>query len=257
MKVRIVGTHNYASRYTRLPCYVIDDRLALDAGSLATGLTFEEQAHVEAVLLTHRHLDHTNDLLMIGGAAYYMGKSLHVYGTEPTIRALEELYFRSELFPDPRNRPSADNPAMKLHVIPEGEPVDVAGYTVLALPGNHSVSSWAYLVTDGEGKSVFYSGDTDERIAEAWPRIRPDLMLLECTVRNARGQGPASPHHLSARTFKAVIEDFRQQHGYIPKLVAVHHLPFEADTVRIELAQVAEELGVEISFGLEDDVYEV
>ena len=257
MKVRVIGAHNFASRDTRLPCMVIDGRLALDAGSLATGLTFEEQARIEAVLLTHRHLDHVSDLLMLGGTAYYSGTYVDVYGVEPTIRAVEEELFHGRLFTDPRTRPSPDDPAMRLHVLEEYRPAEVAGYTVLAVPGSHSVPTCGFEVTDAAGKRVFYSGDTNADIAKVWPHIRPDLMLLECTVSNARAEGLERPGHLSAKLFGRVLEDFRWRHGYIPKVVAVHLLPFDEDAVRAELSEVAGELGIEIAIGREDDVHEV
>lgn len=257
MKVRIVGAHNYASRDTRLACALIDGRLALDAGSLATALTFEEQARIEAVLLTHRHLDHVSDLLMLSGTAYYSGTHVDVYGVEPTIRAVEEYLFNGKLFTDPRTRPSRDDPAMRLHVLEEYRPAEIAGYTVLAVPGEHSVPMWGFEVADLAGKRVFYSGDTNEDIAKVWPHIRPDLMLLECTISNARAEGPQRPGHLSAKLFGGVLEDFRRQHGYIPKTVAVHLLPFDEDAVRAELPPVADELGIEIAIAREDDVYEV
>ncbi|NQU96833.1 MAG: MBL fold metallo-hydrolase [Chloroflexi bacterium] len=256
MKVRIIGAHNYASRDTRLACMVIDGRLALDAGSLATGLAFDEQARIEAVLLTHRHLDHVNDLAMLGGVAYYMGGRVDVYGTAPTLRAVEEYLFHGALFPDPRLRPSPDDPAMRLHILEEYKPTEVAGYRVLAVPGSHSVPTTGFEVTDPAGRRVFYSGDTNEGIAEVWPHIRPDLMLLECTVSNARADGPDPPRHLSARLFGEVLEEFRRQHGYIPKMVAVHLLPFDEDAVRAELPQVARQLGIEIAIAREGDVYE-
>ena len=63
MKLRILGINNMLSRDTKWPAYVIDDVLALDAGGLAHSLTFDEQAGIRAVALSHRHLDHTLDLV--------------------------------------------------------------------------------------------------------------------------------------------------------------------------------------------------
>ena len=63
MQLRVLGAHNMESRDTRMECHLIDGVLALDAGSLARALSFEEQRGVRAVLLTHRHFDHIKDLL--------------------------------------------------------------------------------------------------------------------------------------------------------------------------------------------------
>jgi ribonuclease BN (tRNA processing enzyme) len=47
----------------------VDDRLAVDAGAIATALTLDEQIAVDDVLLTHSHLDHVRDLplMLING----------------------------------------------------------------------------------------------------------------------------------------------------------------------------------------------
>jgi len=179
-----------------------------------------------------------------------------VYGMESTLRVVEEHLFNGPLFTDPRTRPSRDDPAMRLHVPDEYAPAEVAGYSVLAVPGSHSVPTWGFEVTAPAGRRVFYSGDTNEGIATTWPHIRPDLMLLECTISNARAQGPRRPGHLSAKAFGEVLEEFRRQHDYIPKTVAVHLLPFDEDAIRAELPLVADRLGIEIAIACEGDVYE-
>ena len=62
MEIRVLGAHMLESRDTRHTCFLIDNVMALDAGSLASALTVSEQAKVAAVLLTHRHFDHIRDL---------------------------------------------------------------------------------------------------------------------------------------------------------------------------------------------------
>ena len=42
MQLRILGAHNLESKDTRMECHLIDGVLALDAGSLARALIFEE-----------------------------------------------------------------------------------------------------------------------------------------------------------------------------------------------------------------------
>ncbi|TES84305.1 MBL fold metallo-hydrolase, partial [Candidatus Aerophobetes bacterium] len=56
--VRFLGTHNAESRNTRLVSFLIEDILAVDAGSLASELSFPEQEKIKAILLSHGHYDH-------------------------------------------------------------------------------------------------------------------------------------------------------------------------------------------------------
>ena len=49
MEVCILGAHHMESSSTRLVSLLVDGRLAVDAGSLTTALSFPQQQEVEAV----------------------------------------------------------------------------------------------------------------------------------------------------------------------------------------------------------------
>ena len=80
MRLRVLGAHNMESKDTQMECHLIDGVLALDAGSLARALSFEEQRGVRAVLLSHRHFDHLRDLLPLGITLWNTGLTVDVYG---------------------------------------------------------------------------------------------------------------------------------------------------------------------------------
>ena len=258
MKLRVVGAHNFASRDTRLGCLLVDGVVALDAGSLSVGLTFEEQKQVRAVFVSHKHYDHIRDLLVFGLAATYLGTSIDVFGIEPTVRAIGDDLFGSGLYPDPRIRPSPERPAVRLHVMEPYTPVQVAGgYTVVATPVVHAVEATGYEVTGPDGRRVFYSGDTGPGVAQAWHHVRPHLMALECTLDNSEAKKDQWTMHLRPQSFGVALAAFREMHGYMPKVVACHLAPWFEAGIRAELPRVAKELGADISIAREDDVYEV
>ena len=58
MIIRFLGTHNEESCESRLVSLLIDDILAVDAGSLVSELAFIEQEKIRAILLSHGHYDH-------------------------------------------------------------------------------------------------------------------------------------------------------------------------------------------------------
>ncbi len=57
MEIRILGAHSLESNRTKMVTLLVDGVIALDAGSLTSGLSFPEQMQLKAVLLTHRDLD--------------------------------------------------------------------------------------------------------------------------------------------------------------------------------------------------------
>jgi len=258
MKLRVVGAHNFASRDHRLACLLVDDVIALDAGSLSVGLTFEEQRRVRAAFISHRHYDHIRDLLVFGLAASYMGTSIDVFGPAPTVNAIADAFFGSGLYPDPRTRPSAERPAVRLHVVEAHKSVSLdGGYTVQSTPVVHAVEATGYEVTGPDGRRVFYSGDTGPGVTQAWPHIRPHLIALECTLDDAMAERAKTSVHLTPRTFGEALTQFRRTHAYLPKVVAVHLSPFSEAKIRAELPVVGLSLGTDIAIAGEGDVFDV
>ena len=62
MKVEILGCYGGESPDCRMTCLLLDDVLALDAGSLSQALPIERQRQVQSIVLSHSHMDHTNSL---------------------------------------------------------------------------------------------------------------------------------------------------------------------------------------------------
>ena len=65
MELRIIGCHGGETPKHRTSAFVLDDRIAIDAGSLTSGMELKAQCALEAVLVSHAHLDHVRDLATI------------------------------------------------------------------------------------------------------------------------------------------------------------------------------------------------
>ena len=62
MRIEVLGSYGGESLDCRMTCLLINGRVALDAGSLTQALSIERQQQVEAIVLTHSHMDHTTSL---------------------------------------------------------------------------------------------------------------------------------------------------------------------------------------------------
>ncbi|MCW5828983.1 MAG: 3',5'-cyclic-nucleotide phosphodiesterase [Deltaproteobacteria bacterium] len=180
MRVKICGCSGGETPETSLTGFVIDDTLALDAGSLCKALTLEEQCALDNVLITHTHLDHIKDLAFLADNIIGIKKTpLHIWGAEPVIRVLREHFMNDRIWPDFTKIPTADNPTLVYHQIEPEKPFEVAGYKVLAVPTKHPVPNTGYIVSNATGAFCF-TGDTGvtERIWEVLNQTPKVLGLI-------------------------------------------------------------------------------
>ena len=245
MRLRILGINNMLSRDTKWPAYVIDDVLALDAGGLAHSLTFDEQAAIRAVALSHRHLDHTLDLVPFSmNSVVSEWEKVEVYGIRDTID-----FLRTELLgplaPKALGEPSGKGGPFGLNVIDPIEEVKVLDYAVMAVPVPHAVPAAGIQVDSGRVK-LFYTGDAGPGLSDAWAHVSPDVLLTECSHGNANRDHAFEAGHQTPDLLREALLEFKGLHGYLPRVLVTHINPQWERAVRGELAEVSAALDHEI-----------
>ena len=89
MKVRVLGCSGAIARDCRTTSFLIDGQVLIDAGTGVGDLTLQEMAEVNAVFLTHSHLDHVAALpLMVDAVASQRNQPLDIYALKGTIGAV-------------------------------------------------------------------------------------------------------------------------------------------------------------------------
>jgi ribonuclease BN (tRNA processing enzyme) len=250
MKVEILGAHNILSRESRNISILIDDILAIDAGSLAASLSFTAQQKLRAVLITHQHLDHTRDIPALGMNFYLFESSLDIYSTVATFEAIKPRLLDDVLYPDYTQKPP-EKPALRFKMVQAGREESIAGYSVLPVPVNHAVPAMGYQVASPGGKKVFYSSDSGPGLADCWRQVRPDLLFIEVTALNKYIDFARETGHLTPSLLQQELESFSEVNGYLPQIVTLHMNPLDEKGIRAELAVVARALNVNIRIGRE------
>jgi ribonuclease BN (tRNA processing enzyme) len=174
-----------------------DDRLLLDCGPgvLARLREGEEWPRVNAIAITHFHLDHWGDLVpWVWGSMYRAGNGnaparpvLWVY--DGGREHLEQLGSRLG-FPDMFER------QFELAEYGDGEPFGAAGFDVMPLRLPHyTLETYGFRVSR-DGVTLAYSGDTgpSDRLTE----LARDADLFVCEATLLRGEDDGLPRgHLS------------------------------------------------------------
>lgn len=166
----------------RLTCFLIDDCVAVDAGSIAIALTNEQRAKVKDIIVTHPHLDHIASLpIFIDDLYPTLQEPIRVHATHEVIGLLERDVFNWNVYPRFSDLKNDYGPVMQYVPIPIGTPFKVAHLNVVAVPVNHIVPTVGLIVSDGQ-KSIAFSSDTYET-EDFWKIVNEmkelDALLIE------------------------------------------------------------------------------
>ncbi len=251
MEIEIIGAHQCESLDSKLVCILIDNVMALDAGSLTASLTLCDQQRVKAILITHQHFDHIRDLATFGINAYWRSP-VDVYALDSVLDVISTHLLNDVVYPDFRYKPVPDKPAFRFSPVEPGKDALIEGYRVLPLPVKHGgVPAVGYWIISPDKKSVFYTGDTGGGCSSCWEVISPDILIIEVCMSNSYESIAQQSGHLTPRLLEAELADFKKLKGYLPAVIVVHMILSIEGEIREEVAQVAKELGADITLGYE------
>ncbi len=250
MDIRILGAHNCEAKDIKCVSFLIDDILALDAGSLASSLSISEQRKLKAILITHYHYDHVRDIPILGMNLLLNSATISLFSTAPVRDKLTAHLLNGDIYPNFLERPT-DNPTIKFTVIEPLKTRQIEGYEILPVAVGHSIPAVGYQVTSPEGKKVFYTGDTGQGLSECWGYISPDLLIIELTMPDKYENAARKTGHLTPVLLKQELISFREIKGYLPRILAIHINPYLEAEISAEIAPVAAELKASITLARE------
>jgi ribonuclease BN (tRNA processing enzyme) len=185
---------------------LVDDVIAIDAGSLGFYGTPQQQAGVRHVLLSHTHMDHLASLpIFVENAYEAKAECVTVYGSATVLEACQKHLFNEVIWPDFVALSSGDKPFLRLSTFEAGETIELEGVRVTSVALNHVVPTVGYLLSDGKSSVAFVSdtGPTDE----VWRRINalPDLkaVFVETTFPDELTWLADVSKHLTPRSLAA------------------------------------------------------
>lgn len=191
MKLRVLGAFGSAGIGQRPSAFLVNDRVLVDAGTVAGALTVPEQLAVEHAVISHVHLDHIVGLTFLTDTLSSCGeeRSVTVTGIAPVVDALRDNVFNNLVWPNFAAIPSREAPVVRYRTLAEDTAQRVADLWVTPVAVSHSVPAAGFIVHDG-ARGFVYSGDTGPTDA-LWKATRehPGLgaVVLECAFPNRLG----------------------------------------------------------------------
>ncbi|HEX8774355.1 MAG TPA: 3',5'-cyclic-nucleotide phosphodiesterase [Pyrinomonadaceae bacterium] len=239
MKIQLLpSTFDEQGRATpeqRLTCFLIDDRVTVDAGSIGIALSDNQRGTVRDVIVTHPHMDHIASLpIFIDDLFGFLTEPIRVHATEDVIETLERDIFNWVVYPRFSELSNEHGPVMKYVPFRTGEEFKVGHLRVTAVPVNHIVSTVGLIVSD-EKTTVAFSSDTYET-EEFWELVNRtkslDALLIEASFPNNMAKLAEVSRHFTPALLK---KELRKLNHNGLDILAVHLKPAYRDTVVSEL----------------------
>ena len=222
MKIEVLGGYGGESLGCRMTCLLINDSIALDAGSLSRALPIERQAEIDWILLSHSHMDHTSSIpFFIENVFNRRQRTIDIHASAATIHAVRKYLFNNATWPDFTRLPDHLLPAVKFHELHDEKPVELGGVRFTPIPVAHPVPTHGFLI-EQDGRSVLWSSDTGPtqriwEIANSVPGLQ--AVCLDTSFDNSLQDIADVSFHLTPRTLELELEKLEPE---VP--VLLHHL---------------------------------
>lgn len=246
MKLRILGSAGAEFPDFRPPAFLIDESLLLDAGTIGSVLTEEEQWKIRSIFITHAHLDHIRSIPAL--ADNIIIKNLHhfvdVYASAAVIDALRTHLFNGIIWPDFTSLPTPEESVLRFIVTEPAVPVvlgtgtderrSIDGYSITAVPVHHTVPAVGYCV-EHNGCRLVYTGDTGPTDAIWHYASGADALIVEVSFPNSKESLALLTQHLCC----SLLEKELAKIAVLPKRILITHpKPQYYDLIKAEIAQM-------------------
>ncbi len=235
-----------ASPRQHLACFVIDDCLAIDAGSLAMATTAQQKANIRDVVLTHAHLDHIAGLpLFVDDLFATLKEPIRVYGSKSVIDCLHEHIFNWEIYPRFSELSNENGAVLEYRKFKVGKSFDIKHLKLKAIKVNHKVPTVGFIISD-DNSSIAFTSDTS-KMEGFWQNInneqKIDAVLIECAFPNGFKKLAKISHHLTPNLLKKEIAKFEKNSPiYVINLKPMYHetIVKELDDLNIKNLHILE-----------------
>jgi len=212
VNIRILGCYGSDSLLQDAPgvhtCntggFLLNGTLLLDAGTVATKLSLNEQKQIRHIILSHLHFDHIKGLpTLADNLSEQMSASIVVASLPEVIHGLQRHIFNTDVYPDFFNIPTLEHPTLTSSYLKPGNTLSFSGIDSTPILVNHTVPTTGFIVQD-RSPAFVYSGDTystDELWREAKHVPHLKAAFIECSFPNSMLELARMSKHLTPDLF--------------------------------------------------------
>ena len=202
-----------ASARQHLACFVVDDLIAFDAGSLAISASAEQKKQIRDVVLSHAHLDHIAGLpLYIDDLFATIKRPIQIHATEEVAEILERDIFNWSIYPRFSELRNDYGVVLEYRPFEVEKEFAVKHLTVKAVNVNHKVPSVGFIVSDN--KSTFALTNDTAAVNRFWEAVNETenltAIMVECAFPDELGDLACNSHHLTPKVLRAELSKLKK-----------------------------------------------
>ena len=231
MRLKVLGAYGASDAEHNLTGYLIDDWLAVDAGTLTSKLSLAQQSRIQAVYITHTHADHIRDLPHLIHNRFNQNVGpLTIYAAKEVMQLLTDNLFNGIIWPDFARlvSPFTGKAAVHYRAVQPGKKVMVDDVAMTAIAVEHQIPAYG-VILEMNGQAITFTGDTGPT-HEIWKRTNktPNVVAIvtEASFPNDQQSLADDSAHLTPQTFG---EELKQISVDAPVYASHRKIPFERD----------------------------
>lgn len=231
MRLKVLGAYGASDAEHNLTGYLIDDWLAVDAGTLTSKLSLAQQARIHGVYITHSHADHIRDLPhLIHNRFSANAGPLTILAAKDVMELLIDNVFNGIVWPDFAGlmSPHSGKPAVIYRALPNGKKTMFNEVGLTPVPVDHQIPASGVIV-EMNGQAITFTGDTGPT-NEIWKRTNKIAnvvaIVTEASFPNDQQSLANDSAHLSPNTFG---EELKKINADAPVYASHRKIPYERD----------------------------
>jgi 3',5'-cyclic-nucleotide phosphodiesterase len=231
MRLKVLGAYGASDAEHNLTGYLLDDWLAVDAGTLTSKLSFAQQARIQGVFITHPHADHIRDLPhLINNRFSQQAGTLTVFASKEVMDLLTKNVFNGIVWPDFSVivSPLTNKPTVQYRALTPGKRIVFNDVGLTAVNVDHLIPAAGVIVEMG-GQSIVFTGDTGPT-QEIWKRTNKTqnvvAVVTEASFPNDQQSLADETAHLSPQTFGDELKKITVD---APVYASHRKIPYERD----------------------------
>ena len=156
MKIKILGCSGARSIDSDPTCFLIDDSILIDSGSVTGSLHDDSIKKIDHLIITHAHFDHIADLPFLMEKLFWIKEnSFTIHSSKDSHDTIISHILNNSIWPNLVEIAKSKNEIFKWEEFSSLKPFKISGYDITPISVNHIVPTDGFIIDNGRCSFAF------------------------------------------------------------------------------------------------------